>query len=153
MADQRITQLTALSASGVADIDLLPIVDISASETKKVTAKDLITAGVALINSSTIDIAKINQASVTKLGTTSLADDAITAAKLADDSSVSTASTAPASDNLKDVYGLAPLIRLFKFMTQQASPPSRWEQATILLPPLVLPQFLAVPSPMPSFKT
>jgi hypothetical protein len=101
MADQRITQLTALSASGVADIDLLPIVDISASETKKVTAKDLITAGVALINSSTIDIAKINQASATKLGTTSLADDAITAAKLADDSSVSTASTAPSSDNFE----------------------------------------------------
>jgi hypothetical protein len=101
MADQRITQLTALSASGVADIDLLPIVDISASETKKVTAKDLVTAGVALINSSTIDIGKINQASATKLGTTSLADDAITAAKLADDSSVSTASTAPASDNFE----------------------------------------------------
>jgi hypothetical protein len=101
MADQRITQLTALSASGVADIDVLPIVDISASETKKVTAKDLIAAGVALINSSTIDIAKINQASATKLGTTSLADDAITAAKLADDSSVSTASTAPSSDNFE----------------------------------------------------
>ena len=101
MADQRITQLTALSASGVADIDLLPIVDISASETKKVTAKDLIAAGVALINSSTIDIAKINQASATKLGTTSLADDAITAAKLADDSSVSTASVAPSGDNFE----------------------------------------------------
>jgi hypothetical protein len=101
MADQRITQLTALPASGVADIDVLPIVDISASETKKVTTKDLVAAGVALINSSTIDIGKINQASATKLGTTSLADDAITAAKLADDSSVSTASTAPASDNFE----------------------------------------------------
>jgi hypothetical protein len=101
MADQRITQLTALSASGVADIDVLPIVDISAGETKKVTAKDLVAAGVALINASTIDIGKINQASATKLGTTSLADDAITAAKLADDSSVSTASTAPASDNFE----------------------------------------------------
>jgi len=101
MADQRITQLTALTASGVADIDVLPIVDISASETKKVTAKDLVAAGVVLINASTIDIAKINQASATKLGTTSLADDAVTAAKLADDSSVSTASTAPASDNFE----------------------------------------------------
>ena len=101
MADQRITQLTALSASGVAGIDLLPIVHISASETKRVTAKDLITAGVALINSSTIDIAKINQASATKLGTSSLADDAITAAKLADDSSVSTASVAPSGDNFE----------------------------------------------------
>jgi hypothetical protein len=85
----------------VADIDVLPIVDISASETKKVTAKDLVTAGVALINSSTIDIAKINQASATKLGTTSLADDVITAAKLADDSSVSTASVVPSGDNFE----------------------------------------------------
>jgi len=101
MADQRITQLTALTASGVADIDVLPIVDISASETKKVTAKDLVAAGVALINASTIDIAKINQASATKLGTTSLADDVITAAKLADDSSVSTASVVPSGDNFE----------------------------------------------------
>jgi len=101
MADQRITQLTALTSAGVADIDVLPIVDISASETKKVTAKDLVTAGVALINASVIDIAKINQASATKLGTTSLADDAITAAKLADDSSVSTASAVPTSDNFE----------------------------------------------------
>jgi hypothetical protein len=101
MADQRITQLTALPASGVADIDVLPIVDISASETKKVTAKDLVAAGVALINSSTVDIAKINQASATKLGTTSLADDAVTAAKLADDSSVSTASVVPSGDNFE----------------------------------------------------
>lgn len=101
MADQRITQLTALPASGVADIDVLPIVDISASETKKVTAKDLVAAGVALINASTIDIAKINQASATKLGTTSLADDVITAAKLADDSSVSTASVVPSGDNFE----------------------------------------------------
>jgi hypothetical protein len=101
MADQRITQLTALPASGVADIDVLPIVDISASETKKVTAKDLVAAGVALINASTIDIAKINQASATKLGTTSLADDLITAAKLADDSSVSTASVVPSGDNFE----------------------------------------------------
>ena len=101
MADQRITQLTALPASGVADIDVLPIVDISASETKKVTAKDLVAAGVALINASTIDIGKINQASATKLGTTSLADDVITAAKLADDSSVSTASVVPSGDNFE----------------------------------------------------
>ena len=101
MADQRITQLTALSASGVADIDVLPIVDISAGETKKVTARDLVAAGFAMINGSTIDIAKINQDSATQFGTTSLADDAITAAKLADDSSVSTASVVPSGDNFE----------------------------------------------------
>lgn len=101
MADQPITLLTELLAVNVADVDVLPIVDISASETKKVTAKDLATAGVGLINDGTIDIAKINQSSFVKIGATALADDAITAAKLANDSSVSTASTAPIADNFE----------------------------------------------------
>ena len=82
MADQRITQLTQLSEADVAATDVLPIVDISASETKKVTAKDLFEAGAALADSSTIDLAKLNQASATKLGTTALADSAVTYAKV-----------------------------------------------------------------------
>jgi hypothetical protein len=101
MADQRITQLTQLSEANVAAIDVLPIVDISASETKKVTAKDLFEAGATLADSSSIDLAKLNQSSVTKLGTTALADDAITAAKLADDSSIHYGPTAPVSDNFE----------------------------------------------------
>jgi hypothetical protein len=82
MADQRITQLTALPKAGVAATDVLPIADISASQTKKVTAKDLVDAGLDLIDVSSIDINKLDQASVTKLGTTALADDAVTYAKL-----------------------------------------------------------------------
>ncbi len=101
MADQRITQLTQLSEADVAAIDVLPIVDISASETKKVTAKDLFEAGAVLADSSSIDLAKLNQSSVTKLGTTALADDAITAAKLANDSSINYGTTAPVSDNFE----------------------------------------------------
>jgi hypothetical protein len=101
MADQRITQLTQLSEADVAAIDVLPIVDISASETKKVTAKDLFEAGATLADSSSIDLVKLNQSSVTKLGTTALADDAITAAKLADDSSIHYGPTAPVSDNFE----------------------------------------------------
>jgi hypothetical protein len=101
LADQRITQLTALPKAGVAATDVLPIADISASQTKKVTAKDLVDAGLDLIDVSSIDIDKLDQASVTKLGTTALADDAVTAAKLANDSSIAVQTTAPASDNFE----------------------------------------------------
>ena len=101
MADQRITQLTALPKAGVAATDVLPIADISASQTKKVTAKDLVDAGLDLIDVGSIDIDKLDQASTTKLGTTALADDAVTAAKLADDSSIAVQTTAPASDNFE----------------------------------------------------
>lgn len=101
MADQRITQLTALPKAGVAATDVLPIADISASQTKKVTAKDLVDAGLDLIDVSSIDIDKLNQASTTKLGTTALADDAVTAAKLGNDSSVAVQTTAPVADNFE----------------------------------------------------
>ena len=101
MADQRITQLTALPKAGVAATDVLPIADISASQTKKVSAKDLVDAGLDLIDVSSIDIDKLDQASTTKLGTTALADDAVTAAKLADDSSIAVQTTAPVSDNFE----------------------------------------------------
>jgi len=101
VADQRITQLTQLSEADVAAIDVLPIVDISASQTKKVTAKDLFEAGAALADAASIDLAKLNQSSTTKLGTVSLADDAITAAKLANDSSINYGPTEPSTDNFE----------------------------------------------------
>ena len=101
MADQRITQLTALAENAVAAIDVLPIVDISASETKKVTAKDLFEAGAALADSSSIDLIKLDQTSATKLATAAIADDAITAAKLANDSSINYGPTEPAADNFE----------------------------------------------------
>jgi hypothetical protein len=101
LADQRITQLTALPKAGVAATDVLPIADISASQTKKVTAKDLVDAGLDLIDVSSIDIDKLDQASTTKLGTTALADDAVTAAKLANDSSIAVQTTAPSTDNFE----------------------------------------------------
>jgi len=101
VADQRITQLTQLTEADVAAADVLPIVDISSSETKKVTAKDLFEAGAALADAASIGLAKLDQSSATKLGTTALADDAITAAKLANDSSVNYGPTEPVSDNFE----------------------------------------------------
>ena len=82
MADQRITQLNELSKAGVAANDVLPITDISGSETKKVTAKNLVDAGLDLIDVSTIDLNKLDQNSTTKIGTVAIADDAITYAKI-----------------------------------------------------------------------
>ena len=82
MADQRITQLVELSEAGVAESDVLAIVDISGSETKKVTAKNLVSAGVDLIDAGAIDLNKLDQSSTTKLGTVAIADDAITYAKI-----------------------------------------------------------------------
>jgi hypothetical protein len=83
----------------VAATDVLPIADVSASQTKKVTAKDLVDAGLDLVDASSIDLDKLDQSSTTKLGTTALADDAVTAAKLADSSSVAISATAPTTNN------------------------------------------------------
>lgn len=71
MADKKITALTALTGASVANTDVFPIVDVSATETKKITAEELATAmGALIITSSSIDTADI-------------ADGAVTAAKLA----------------------------------------------------------------------
>ena len=60
MADERISQLTALAKAGVASGDVLPIVDVSASQTKKVGAADLVGAGIDLLPSGSIDLGKLN---------------------------------------------------------------------------------------------
>lgn len=83
MADQRITELTELSQVGVAATDVLPIADVSASETKKITVSALVGAGFNLAT-SVIDLNKLDQNSTTKLGTVAIADDAITYAKIQD---------------------------------------------------------------------
>lgn len=101
MSDQRITQLPALPAASAAATDVLPVADISASQTKKITVKDLVDAGLDLVDASSIDLAKLDQASATKLGTTALASGAVTAAKLAADSSIAVESTAPTTDNFE----------------------------------------------------
>lgn len=82
MADQRITELVELPQGGVAFSDVLPIADISASQTKKVQVKSLIQAGFNLVDSSTLDISKINQASATKLGGASIATNTLTYDKI-----------------------------------------------------------------------
>ncbi len=99
MADQRITQLTALSKAGAAANDVVPIADISASETKKITLKDLVAAGIDLVDAGEIDLEKLDQTSVTKLGAAAIGDGVLTAAKMAADAATAVAVTAPSTGN------------------------------------------------------
>ena len=82
MADLRISQLPALAGADLSATDLLAVADVSASETKKLTSKDLIQYGVTLIDGNIIPGAKLVTDSVTA---TQIAANAITASELADD--------------------------------------------------------------------
>jgi hypothetical protein len=106
MADLRISELAALAGANLAAGDLLPIADVSASETKKITVTDLVGNATTLIADATIPGAKILFSSQEIAGTaledgavdtTQLADEAVTAAKLADESTVDLVTTLPAS--------------------------------------------------------
>ena len=48
MADKKITALTALTGANTASTDVFPIVDVSATETKKITAAELAAAIAAI---------------------------------------------------------------------------------------------------------
>ena len=86
MADLRITELPALTGADLVSTDVLPAVDVSAAETKKLTIGDLIANGVTLISDDTIPGAKLLfSADADRLPTAGIADDAITTAKIADD--------------------------------------------------------------------
>ena len=80
MADQRITELNELSAAATSDV--LAIVDVSASETKKITTTNFISSSLSLVSANAIDLNALNQSSTTKIGTTALADDGVTYAKI-----------------------------------------------------------------------
>ena len=106
MANTRISDLNALSGGDLVAGDLVAAVDVSASETKKLTIGNLIANGVTLISDDTIPGAKIlfaaGDIAGTALadggvGTTQIAADAVTAAKLADESTVDIVTELPAS--------------------------------------------------------
>lgn len=106
MADLRISELAALAGANLAASDLLAVVDTSASETKKITVTDLVGNATTLIADATIPSAKILFGANTINGdalqdgsvdTGELANDSVTAAKLADESSVDLVTTLPAS--------------------------------------------------------
>ena len=104
MANQSISQLNKLTIDALAANDPLAIVDVSASETKKIEAKDLVQGGLSLVDANSIDLAKLNQASTVKIDTTAIASDAINAAKFADNSSIICQSTTPVVNEAVDLF-------------------------------------------------
>ena len=82
MADLQITGLPALAEAGIQATDVLPLADLSASETKKVTVKDLVAAAAQFLDAGDIPAAKLGAG----YSAASLADGSVTNAKLANDS-------------------------------------------------------------------
>jgi len=99
VADLKISELDALAGSDLQAADDLAIVDYSASETKRLTAKDLVQSGVGLVDDGTIVGSKLQDGAV---GTTQLADGSVTTAKLADDA----VTAAKLADNAVDTAAI-----------------------------------------------
>ena len=98
MPDSSISQLDPLSGGSLAAADVLPVVDISGSETKKITAKDLVEYGIALIADGSIPGDKVDgDLPAGSIDTAELADKSVTAAKLADQSSALYTTPLPAT--------------------------------------------------------
>lgn len=101
MADSKITQLASLAQlDAQAGVDVVPVADVSAAETKKITLSALVASGIAGLPDGVIAGTKIMPGSITGLeigagaigaaeltpgavGTASLANGAVTAAKIA----------------------------------------------------------------------
>ena len=85
MADLRITQLPVLASGSAAATDPLPIADVSASETKQITVKALVTRGIGVIDAGTIPATALSYPlTAGQIVTATLADNAVTAVKIAD---------------------------------------------------------------------
>jgi hypothetical protein len=95
MPDLEISNLPPLAGSALEATDPLPIADLSASETKKITVKDLLQSGIALIDDKSIPGSKCDfTVPAGSVGTAELADGAVTAPKLAANSSATIGPTA-----------------------------------------------------------
>ena len=114
MPDLEISNLPAIAEAAVASADELALADGSASETKKVTVKDLVAAGVALIDDADIPAAKVaGPFAANTVATATIQNDAVNADKLATDSVTADAIAANAvgaselADNAVDSAAIA----------------------------------------------
>lgn len=83
----RISELNALSVD-LSQADELPIVDISAAETKKITVANIFNYGISGSPSSFIDLSKLDQASTTKLSNNVLSDTGVASGTYGDAATV-----------------------------------------------------------------
>lgn len=115
----RITDLNELSVD-LSQSDVLPIVDISAAETKQIKVSSLLEIGISGATNGFIDLIKLNQNSTTKLGAAALENTGVasgiyggadTVAQFIVNSQglITTATGVPIVINASGVTGLAPV--------------------------------------------
>ena len=115
----RISELNELSVD-LSQADVLPIVDISAAETKQIKVSSLLEVGISGAPSSFIDLIKLDQASTTKLTSSALADTGVASGVYGDAANVAqfivntqglitTATGVPIVITASSVTGLAPV--------------------------------------------
>ncbi len=115
MSDLKISELPQLAGANLAANDLLAVADTSASETRSITISDGIGKAVTLIADDTIPSAKILFAAGSVPGsaiegetvnTSQIANDAVNAAKLSDNSVTRLVSTLPATGDFAGQFAL-----------------------------------------------
>jgi len=106
MANQRIDQLVAETAPAAADV--LPVYSIAGSDTKKITVKNLVQQGAALVDDASIPAAKVNFSGISG---TSLTNATVTAAKFDTSTIPATGGITVSSSNLQLVAPTSPIVR------------------------------------------
>ena len=106
MANQRIDQLNAETTPAAADV--LPIYSIAGSDTKKITVKNLVQQGAALVDDASIPVAKVNLSGISG---TNLTNGTVTAAKLDTSTIPATGGVTVSSSNLQLVAPTSPIVR------------------------------------------
>ena len=106
MANQRIDQLNAETAPAAADV--LPVYSISGSDTKKITVKNLVQQGAALVDDASIPAAKVNFSGISG---TSLSSGTVTATKFDTSTIPATGGITVSSSNLQLVAPTSPIVR------------------------------------------
>ena len=85
MADLQITQLPELSSANLQATDPIAVADVSATETKKITAKNLVQGAFGLVDSASIPATALSYPlSAGQIVTATLADNAVTNVKITD---------------------------------------------------------------------
>ena len=91
MADLQITQLQELSSAQLQAADPIAVADVSATETKKITAKNFVQGAFGLVDAASIPATALSYPlTAGQIVTATLADNAVTAAKIADNAITAT---------------------------------------------------------------
>jgi len=106
MADQVIASLGVLAAPDTDDV--LPIYSISASDTKKITVKNLVQQGAALVDNASIPVAKVN---LSGINGSNISAGTIAASKLDTATIPATGGVTVSSNNLQLVAPTSPIVR------------------------------------------